>query len=52
MLFGVLYNGSGNRYGQECTERTFYAKMISNANTESRRIKAEYTHVIKDIQKM
>lgn len=38
-------------YGQEYTERTFHANMIPNANAESKRIEAEYTRVIKDIQK-
>ena len=38
-------------YGQEYTERTFHANMIPNANAESKRIEAEYTRVIQDIQK-
>lgn len=38
-------------YGQEYTERTFHANMIPNENAESKRIEAEYTRVIQDIQK-
>ena len=37
-------------YGQEYTERKFDAGVIPNANAESKRIEAEYTRVIKDIQ--
>ena len=38
-------------YGEAYTERQFDEKLIPDSNAESKRIEAEYTQVIKDIQK-
>lgn len=38
-------------YGTEYTERKFSDALIPDANTESKRIEAEYARVIEDIQK-
>ncbi|MCM1183672.1 MAG: DEAD/DEAH box helicase family protein [Roseburia sp.] len=38
-------------YGQEYTARKFDAALIPDADAESKRIEAEYTRVIEDIQK-